>query len=73
MSVVVSFNEFACRAIRRKQQIPYIESSKGYPALRDPAADNPIGALQSNLDEASLHKLRQHYGPAFVFTPESSL
>lgn len=37
---------------------------KGYPAMRDPAAENPIGLLQ-DISRADEHKLRQHYGPAF--------
>lgn len=37
--------------------------SKGYPAMRDPAAEAPVGLLTSasKVDE---HKLRQHHGPA---------
>lgn len=37
--------------------------SKGYPEIRDPAADKPRGILNATLDEASLRRLRQHYGP----------
>lgn len=43
---------------------PEIRSSKGYPEVRDPAAENPRGILQQNLGEAGIRKLRQHYGPA---------
>ena len=43
---------------------PEIRSSKGYPEVRDPAAENPCGILQRDLGDAAIHKLRQHYGPA---------
>lgn len=36
-------------------------SSKGYPEVRDPAAENPSGILKGELDEASLRRLRQRY------------
>lgn len=47
-----------------KRSLPPIKSSKGYPEKRDPAAENPRGVLKNDLDEASLRRLRQHYGPA---------
>lgn len=40
--------------------------SKGYPAVRDPAAENPQGAMPRELGTGELHRLRQHYGPALV-------
>lgn len=43
-----------------------IRSSKGYSEVRDPAADGPSGVMKADLDAASLHKLRQSYGPALV-------
>lgn len=66
MSKVVLFREFALRTALRKQGIRFIESARGYPAVRDPAAENPQGVMNVDLDETSLHKLRQHYGPALV-------
>jgi hypothetical protein len=49
-------------AALRDQEV-WRSHSKGYPALRDPAAEAPAGllALVSKADE---HKMRQHYGPA---------
>ena len=41
-----------------------IASSKGYPAVRDPAAEQPHGALNDKLDDASVRRMRQHYAPA---------
>lgn len=41
-----------------------IPSSKGYPAVRDPAAENPQGSLRADLGKASLRRMRQHYDPA---------
>lgn len=40
------------------------KSSKGYPEIRDPAAENPRGVLSETPGDATLRKLRQHYGPA---------
>ncbi len=41
-----------------------IRSSKGYPEMRDPAADNARGILNDRLDNAALQKLRQRYAPS---------
>lgn len=58
-------DEFAASGGNGKPERPReTRSSKGYPEVRDPAAENPRGILQDNLGEASLHRLRQHYGPA---------
>lgn len=65
MSKVVSLTEFALLSIRRKNNIPIIRSSKGYPEKRDPAAEGPSGILPVNLGACDLHKLRLHYGPAY--------
>lgn len=57
-------DEFATAGGGREQKPTPIRSSKGYPEVRDPAAENPRGVLQDNLDAASLHRLRQHYSHA---------
>lgn len=44
-------------------QDPMRRCSKGYPAVRDPAAENPVGLLE-NIKAGDEHKMRLHYGPA---------
>lgn len=46
-----------------RAQDPFRAHSKGYPALRDPAADRPVGMLQG-MGQADERKMRLHYGPA---------
>lgn len=45
----------------RPKNGPDIASSKGYPAKRDPQAENPQGVMRRYLGEASIHKMRQRY------------
>ncbi len=51
----------------RRPKKDFIPSSKGYPATRDPQADNPTGVLPRDLSPAHEHKLRQRYAPARHF------
>ncbi|NCO03308.1 MAG: hypothetical protein GW903_03855 [Alphaproteobacteria bacterium] len=42
----------------------FTPSHKGYPARRDPQAENPKGIMSSDIGAAQERRLRQHYGPA---------
>jgi hypothetical protein len=53
-------SEFSGMGGERPQGKPQPKYSKGYPEVSAPA---PRGILSDNLDEASLRRLRQHYGP----------
>lgn len=44
----------------------FIRSSKGYPEIRDPAADGRQGSMLSGLGAGDEHCLRTKYGPARV-------
>ncbi len=43
-----------------REQSPRFQHSKGYPAVRDPAAENPQGLLQG-AGPADIRRLRLHY------------
>ncbi|MCI5059583.1 MAG: hypothetical protein MRY79_00765 [Alphaproteobacteria bacterium] len=45
----------------RRPKKEFIASSKGYPAQRDPAAENPTGVLPQNISKGAQHKLSQRY------------
>lgn len=44
----------------RKQ---FSRHSKGYPEVRDPAAENPQGVMRSDLTPHQVERLRHRYGP----------
>jgi len=43
-----------------RKQSPVFQASKGYPAVRDPAAENPVGLLHG-AGEGELRRLKLHY------------
>lgn len=49
----------------KKQGISFFftPSSKGYPAYRDPAADNPVGILPANPSDGEVRRWKNRYAP----------
>lgn len=47
----------------KKLQFSFIPNSKGYPAYRDPAADNPTGILSEQPTAAETRHWKNHYAP----------
>lgn len=41
----------------------FIPSSKGYPAYKDPAAEKPVGVIDSDTSEAQLRAWKNRYAP----------
>lgn len=48
----------------RRPKKDFIPSSKGYPARRDPQAENPKGVISSNLSPVEERHWRNRYGAA---------
>lgn len=63
MTNIISFPLKGSFGAAVREQDPMRRHSRGYPAQRDPAAENPAGLLQ-DMNEVDELKLRQRYAPS---------